>query len=179
MRISLLLILISSIVTNLFAFNVDEKMLKYTFELINEEFSKVITSEEEKKGLSRIYSYKGVLKKFIANEPNSIWSDDAQFIVTKINAVMRIPDSEQVEDLEYLLEQYPNLSIEPWAQELFTYIFEDHIEATREIAMLDLCFIYLRLGELEKLKKLYNVAIKEFPHDEYLFTPFFKESEGK
>ena len=103
------------------------------------------------------------LKNLIRLSPDSIWADDAQYIIATLNAGNY---SQQVVELEYLLRNYPNSHIEDWTKENLFFIPVAPIDL---VVRLELCLAYKELGEVEKLKQLCEESKRKFPEKALVF----------
>lgn len=96
------------------------------------------------------------LRRFIQLNPDSIWADDAQYIIATLNA--SLPD-QGAKELEYLLEKYPDMHAEEWTKANLPIIPTNMALAVR----FELLLHYKRSGNNDKLKALYEESIKKFP----------------
>ena len=106
------------------------------------------------------------LRALIKRDPNSIWSDDAQYIIANLYALQNMPKQEAVE-LERLLTEYPNMHVEDWTRQTLSSIIPNAADdlPVRTI----LCTYYKQSGEIEKLKQLCNESIKKYPKNSKIF----------
>lgn len=109
------------------------------------------------------------LRSLIKADPQSIWAEDAQYIIATLNAGN--PKQETIE-LECLLKEYPNVHIEDWTRETLALIIPN--KPIDQVARMALCFNYKELGDIEKLKKMCKESIQKYPEK----AKFFEKLEG-
>jgi hypothetical protein len=131
---------------------------------------KEYTGQQDKAFFTNLGESLNELRSFVRENPESIWADDAQYIIATLSAGN--PKQEALE-LEYLLKNYPNMHIEDWTKEnLNDVIPNGPIGLT---VRLQLCMDYKQLADAEKLKNICAESIKEYPDKEKIFR---KLSEG-
>ena len=118
----------------------------------------------------RLKKCKNELRDLIKKYPRSIWADDAQYMITTLEAG---DIKQQVLDLEYLLKEYPDMQLEEWTRK--TIIAPNPSMSFKYIIMSELCLNYDELGETEKLKHMCEEAIKEYP-DKAVFKKLLQKT---
>jgi len=107
--------------------------------------------------------WRAELKGLVAQDPKSIWADDAQYVVAVLNAEN---PQEEIKELEELLARYPDFKIEDWTKK-YVIIVPSNISPA--MATVDLCVLYKKMGELDKLRSTCEKGMKNFPEDASLF----------
>lgn len=121
---------------------------------------------------SHLTEWKSALRDLIKTNPQSIWADDAQYIIATLNAGNF---KQEMWEYEYLLKEYPNIHIEDWTQEMLGGILSKPKDMTfEEAARFFLCFDYKQLGEVEKLKNICEESIKKYPNKAKIFEKFLQ-----
>ncbi|MEM9015914.1 MAG: hypothetical protein AAGC68_02790, partial [Verrucomicrobiota bacterium] len=104
-----------------------------------------VAGEEE-----MVERWKRDLKAIIADDPESVWADDAHYVLKM--CYIDQPE-EQVALLEQLLERYPNMKFEDWTRECFPVLLPPEISLLLD-SRVALAYLYRELGEKEKLRPL-------------------------
>lgn len=104
------------------------------------------------------------LRGLIKTSPQSIWADDAQYIISALS--IEDPKQNAIE-LELVLSNYPDIKIEDWTKENLLLLLPSKLD--EQIVRLELCSLYKQLGETEKLNNLAEESIKKFPEKTELF----------
>ncbi len=127
-----------------------------------------VSNEQAKKNIDRqrkIFSeVKSKLKLFVKDNPNTIWSDDAQNII----AMLSIENiNEQTLELEHLIASYPDARMEDWSKKAFYLFLSDKLSVDLS-ARLGLLINYKQLGKQEKFEKLLDGSLKKYPNNALL-----------
>lgn len=123
---------------------------------------------------SHLIEWRSVLRQLITTNPESIWADDAQYIIAALNAGNF---RQEMLEYEYLLKNYPNIHIEDWTQEALVGIFSKPKYMTfEEGARFSLCFDYKYLGEVEKLKNICAESVEKYPNNAKIFENFLQSA---
>jgi len=162
----LLFIFISSYV---YANNGDE--FKSICSVIAKDFSELMSFENpddvpadlEKRAEDNFILQAQRLKEFVQLNPNSIWADDAQYVLSVLKA--GYPGQEVVE-LEYLLEHYPDMTLEKWTKENLSWLISVDLQLAARFTLL---MHYKKSGEKDKLNALYDESIKKLPEKKEQF----------
>jgi len=113
------------------------------------------------------------LKGLIKTNPESIWADDAQYIIAILNTAN--PRQEALE-LEYLLKEYPDMHIEDWTRETLPILMPNSKIPFEIVVRLQLCLDYKQSGDTEKLKQIYYESVKKYPDKAKIFEKFLYET---
>lgn len=113
------------------------------------------------------------LKEVVAGDPDSIWADDAQYLICLLN----IKNSKQeVIEREYLLENYPGMEYEAWTKENLYPLVVPEPPMGVEVRF-GLCKLYLDSGNHERLRELCEESIREIPEYAVLFESYLEAAE--
>jgi hypothetical protein len=112
--------------------------------------------------------WQGELRSLIVQDPQSIWADDAQYLI----AVLDIEDPQKhAEELEQLLIKYPNFHIEDWTKKYIILVSE---KASPLFVRFELCSLYKEMGNLEKLDECCKKGANDFPEKAAAFEKISK-----
>lgn len=172
MRFKFIAVLFFIFISALYGYAEDEGKFKSICLTIAKDFAEVMSFENaesvppelEKRGEDNIILNINGLKRIVQANPQSIWADDAQYILAILKA--RYPE-QQANELEYLLEKYPDINIEEWTKTNLPWLIPDNVPITVRIELLT---YYKESANEDKLKTLYDESIKKFPEKERLFT---------
>ncbi|MEI8349905.1 MAG: hypothetical protein WCI77_07105 [Candidatus Omnitrophota bacterium] len=114
------------------------------------------------------------LKSLIKTNPQSIWADDAQYVIAILSATN--PKQEALE-LEYLLKEYPSMHIEDWTREAFAIAMPNQKIPFEVMVRLQLCMDYKKCGDTEKLKHICEESIKKYPEKAKIFENLLQETD--
>lgn len=128
-----------------------------------------VPAELEKRVEDNLALQSQELRRIVQANPQSIWADDAQYILASLNA--RYPQ-QQANELEYLLKKYPDINIEEWTKVNLPWMTPDNTPIAVRIELLT---YYKESANEDKLKMLYDESIKKFPEKEQLFTNIIKK----
>lgn len=171
MHLKIIIALFIFISFSIYGYANDEEEFKNTCLVIADVFNKLTSFKNAadmpdgfNKRAEKIFAIQSqYLKRFVQLNPDSIWVDDAQYIFANLKG--RYPE-QAAEELEYLLEKYPNINIEDWTKStLPSLISIDPDFDTR----LQLLAYYQLSGEKAKLKALCDESIKKFPEKAQFF----------
>lgn len=173
MRFKFIAVLFFIFISALYAYADSEEEFKSICLTIAKDFNEVMSFENaesvppelEKRGEDNIILNINGLKRIVQANPQSIWADDAQYILASLR--MRYSFKQHASELEYLLEKYPDINIEEWTRVNLPWLIPDNVPITVRIELLT---DYKELGNEDKLKTLYDESIKKFPEKERLFT---------
>ena len=133
------------------------------------------TSKEGVKRTAQLLSeWQEGLRDLIQLAPDSIWADDAQYILSILYADN--PQQQAVES-EYLLKAYPNMQFEEWTKEKLTWMMPS-VSPSLDIRV-QLAICYKQLGDNEKLKQFCEESIKRFPERRAIFERFLRGIFGR
>jgi len=110
----------------------------------------------------------GKFRELIEFNPDNIWADDSKYIVA---ALTPDPD-EEGQELEELLEDYPDFMIEDWTieQRFFFIPIEPELAA-----YMTLCLYYIETEQKQKLKGLCEQSMRRFPSKADFFKLLISE----
>jgi len=100
------------------------------------------------------------LKAFVKNNPQSIWADDAQYIITVLS--FDNPPQEALE-LEYLLREYPNMHIEDWTRNTHVYMMPGDDIPVEVVTRITLAFNYAHSGSTDKFRQICEESANKYP----------------
>jgi len=100
------------------------------------------------------------LKVFVDNNPDSLWADDAQFLLASLS--VGSPKQEAFE-YEYLLREYPDMLLEDWTMNTLVFLAPSEGVPVDLLARLALAINYLQAGEISKLQRLCDESITKYP----------------
>ena len=118
--------------------------------------------EENERSRKRYNEWITELKNLKIQEPNSIWSDDAQYLICIMYAGLG-DNQAQKKELESLLKQYPDFHIEDWTKQNLQSMIPSNVSVSQ--TMQELCYIYLSLKEVDEMKSLAENGMKRFPEE--------------
>lgn len=182
MLVVLVSILFSSTVYIVYANQIEEEFKKIC-ESIAKYWSETVYPDgeeyaaEQENILARetklIKGWQKELRNLVKLAPDSIWADDAQYIIS----LWCSGDHQQhVADLEFLLEEYPDIHFEEWTRRKLSFYMPE-VPVALAIRV-DLCFAYQYSGDVEKLKTLCKDSIAKFPEKAPIFESFLKETSS-
>ncbi len=142
--------------------NICSVIAKDFAELVSLDFenSDNVPADLEKRAEENFILQMQKLRVFVLLNPDSIWTDDARYILTTTKA--GYPDQE-ANELEYLLEKYPNMHTEEWTKINLPWFVPGNLPLTVRVQLL---VYYKESGKKDKLKALYEESIKKFPGKE-------------
>ena len=130
--------------------------------------------EEIDKNMERDRQQKGKwetrLREVIQKNPNGPWADDAQFLIA---AFCSEPGRQEAEELEKLIQTYPNMEFESWTKETLVGRILPTI-SMESYARLKIIFHYCKMGSTERLQKMCEESIQKFPKGDKRFENILK-----
>jgi len=111
------------------------------------------------------------LRVFVKNNAQSIWADDAQYVIAILSATN--PQQEALE-LEYLLREYPNMHLEDWTRDALSLIMPSRDIPFEVMVRMQLCMDYKQSGETKKLTYICEESIKKFPEKAKIFESLLR-----
>ena len=111
------------------------------------------------------------LRDLIKQDPESIWADDAQYLIAALNTENPLKEAKE---METLLTDYPDFRIEEWTKKYLVILVGSNISPLT--VTLTLCMLYKKINEFEKLKSLCEEAMKRFPQEAYIFESILKSA---
>jgi len=168
-----------------------EQKFKTIGEAIKEEFYKTVKpigsqyeiSDEEREDnyLHQIKLFKEwqkELKKLVETKPNSIWADDAQYLMATLNIKDNNSDIKQrSSELEYLIEKYPSIHIEQWTKDNIVLVRIPKKISDDVWVRCELIFEYQQIGDNKKAEALYRKSRDEFPDYADLLARFYDSKD--
>ncbi|MFC1593879.1 hypothetical protein ACFL38_00955 [Candidatus Omnitrophota bacterium] len=161
--------------------NTAEKEFKSTVLAMKQEFVKTedllgkngVSDEELVKSFAYqkdlIKEWVKELKKVVKHSPANIWADDAQYIISTLYAGS--PQLE-IQELEHLLKNYPDIHIEQWTRENLPDIAQQADMGC--FARISLCLLYRKLQYVNELKALGEESINKCPEKEKILEQILR-----
>ncbi len=110
------------------------------------------------------------LKKLAAENPQSVWADDAQYLVS-----MLMPDVERASiERETLVRLYPESKLEAWTMENLNFMLP-RITPLDLAMRIQLCLDYLSLAKMDELKNMARESARKYPQNMDDFQNFLQE----
>jgi hypothetical protein len=112
------------------------------------------------------------LKTIVYLNPESIWADDAQFLIA---ALAFDEPQKQAEEFEYLIKYFPDSQIEPWTSETIPELMpsERKIDLRIRIALIS---AYRELGQEIRAREIHDESIAKYPKATTHIAKFYNQA---
>ena len=120
---------------------------------------------------SELKECKERLKGIVRSNPDSIWANDAQYLILMLSTT---DTPQHIAEAEYILKHYPNVHFENLTKETLPMLMPNENIPFEVMVRMELCLDYKELGETEKLKYMCEESIKKYPDRAKVFEKFLQ-----